>query len=79
MPKNQPPDSNIPKTPLRIYERSDLDYAGPFFVAQEVLADNGDLGEIDDAEIEALAHLIYNAYLECKKQLPTSESPASAK
>ncbi len=69
----------IPSTPLRIFVRSDQMYDGPFFVQEAGLDEREDLREIDDAEVDALAHIIYNAYLECKTQSPTSEFPANAK
>lgn len=73
------PKPLIPVTPLRILRRSPEVSEGPFYVSAESLATNQDLREIDDAEIDALAHLIYNAYREWKEQSPTSGFPASDK
>lgn len=74
------PHSNpIPATPLRILRPKAGFEQGPFYVRFEDLDQTDENAEIADGEVEALAQIIYNAYLEWKKQSPTSESPASGK
>ena len=58
----------VPKTPLRILAREADIPAGPFFVAVERLAQDREMGEPSDEEVDALAKLIYNAYLEWRSQ-----------
>jgi hypothetical protein len=70
---------SIPSTPLRILRPKASFREGPFYVRFEDLDQSGEILEIADGEVEALAQIIYNAHPEWKKQLPTSESPASDK
>ena len=58
----------IPETPLNIFTQEPQVPEGPFYVRQEPIAKDGKLREIADEEVSALAHIIYNAYLEWKKQ-----------
>ena len=61
---NQP---HVPETPLKIFRRNQNIPLGPFYVKSPDLAKDSEMGEIADEEISALAHIIYNAYLEWKK------------
>lgn len=58
----------IPSTPLRIFTRDASVPMGPFFVLPEPLAEGEEMGDISDEEIQALAQIIFNAYLEWKQQ-----------
>ncbi len=77
MPQALPP--NTPSTPLRILRPKAGFKQGPFYIRFENLDQPNEIVEIADGEVEALAQIIFNAYLEWKKQSPTSESPASGK
>ena len=77
MPQPLPP--NTPSTPLRILRPKAGFKQGPFYIHFENLDQGNEIVEIADGEVEALAQIIYNAYLEWKKQSPTSGSPASDK
>lgn len=69
----------IPSTPLRILRPKASFRQGPFYVRFAELDCAAEIVEIADGEVEALAQIISNAYLEWKKQSPTSESPANGK
>lgn len=69
----------IPSTPLRILRPKAGFREGPFYVRFEDLDPTEKILDIADGEVEALAQIIYNAYLEWKKQSPTSESQANDK
>lgn len=71
--------SPIPSTPLRILRSKAGFRQGPFYIQLEDLDQAEEILDIADGEVEALAQIIYNAYLEWKKQSPTSESLASGK
>jgi hypothetical protein len=52
---------------------------GPFSVTESALANEADLSDITDVEIDAFARLIIDCYNEWKKQSHTSEYQTSDK
>ena len=68
MHKNFNPTPKIPESPLRIFVREPCPTEGPFYVTTTKLASEEEMRDITDEEVSALAHIIYNAYLEWKKQ-----------
>lgn len=57
----------IPKTPLHILARRSDAPQSPFSV-QQPLADEHKVGETPSDEVDALAHLIYELYLQWNEQ-----------
>lgn len=68
-----------PHSPVRIFAtRADIQDTR-FRVTHPPVVTADRIGEITDEEFEALAHLLIDSYLRCKKQSPTFVSPTSAK
>lgn len=78
---DMPPNHHDPitSTPLRIFRPKAGFRQGPFYVRFEDLDREAEFVDIADGESEALAQIIYSAYVEWKKQSPTSESQANDK
>lgn len=70
----KPPPDQIPSTPLTVLVPKPVVSTGPFYVHFSALAEDGTMGDSTDAEIDALAQIITNAYFEWLQQSPTSES-----
>ncbi len=66
MSKETPHCTYIPTTPLRTFLQAPKAPKGPFYV-ESIIAKPGEKVDIADEEITALAHIIFNAYLEWKK------------